>query len=65
MCEQRRTESRVADLQEDYGASAGIGFVSEDGDAAIGMLAVNDFGGGRNCDPQSFRTCGHAAIGSD
>ena len=44
MCEQRRTESRGADLQEDHGASAGIGFVSEDGNVAIGMLAVNDLG---------------------
>ena len=50
-------------MQEDHWAITGIGFASEGGDAAVGVLAMNDFGGKTSGDPHSTiqhrRQCQH------
>ena len=53
------------DRQEDDGFFFGIGFVGEEGDIAIGVLAVDDFGARRAGDPQAFQACRDAAVGAD
>jgi hypothetical protein len=39
--------------------------MGEEGDIAIGVLTVDDFGAHRACDPQSFHACGDTPIRSD
>ena len=54
-----------ANRQEDDGFVSGVGLVGEEGDAAIGVLAVNDFGARWAGDPQSFCPCRDATVGAD
>ena len=65
MCEQRRTDLLGADGEEDDGFFLGVGLVGEEGNIAIGVLAVDDFGARRAGDPQAFQACRDAPIGAD
>ena len=53
------------DGEEDEGFFLGVGLVGEEGDIAIGVLAVDDFGARWAGDPQAFQACRDAAIGAN
>jgi len=65
VCEQKRTSLWGADLEENNGTLVGVRLVTEDGDAAIGVLAVDDLGRRMGGDPKSFQAHGNTPIGSD
>lgn len=52
-------------MEEDGGALVGIGFMCEDGDVSVGMLAMDDLGAWHGGNPKSFRADGNTAIGSN
>ena len=54
-----------AEGEEDDGFFLGVGLVGEEGNIAIGVLAVDDFGARRAGDPQAFQACREAPIGAD
>lgn len=52
-------------MEEDGGALGGVGFVGEDGDAAVGVEAMDDVGAWFGGDPQAFESYGNTAVGAD
>ena len=52
-------------MEENNGTLVGVRLVSQDGDAAIGVLAVDDLGPRMDGDPESFQAYGNTPIGSD
>ncbi len=54
-----------ADGEEDDGFFKRVGLVGEEGNIAIGVLAVDDLGARRAGDPQAFQACRDAPIGAD
>jgi hypothetical protein len=65
VCEQRRTDLLGAAGEQNGGGMVAAGFVGEEGDIAIWVLTMDDFGAWRAGDPQSFHTDWDAAIGTD
>ena len=55
---------RVEGEEEDW-FLGGVGFLAQEGDIAIGMLTVDDFGAWRAGDPQSFHACGDPPVQPD
>ena len=54
-----------ADGEEDDGFFKRVGLVGEEGNIAIGVLAVDDLGARRAGDPQAVQACRDAPIGAD
>lgn len=52
-------------MEENNWTLVGVRLVSQDGDAAIGVLAVDDLGHRMDGDPKSFQAYGNTPIGSD
>ena len=54
-----------ANLEEESGFFVCFGFISQDGNGAIGMETVDHAGPGRESDAEPLETNGHAAVGAD
>ena len=54
-----------ADGKQDGGFLREVWFTGQEGDVAIGVLTMDDFGADRASDAQALESCRHPAIGSD
>ena len=52
-------------LEQNSGLLVWFGFMSQDGDVAVGMETMNNASAGRDARPQTLGANGDAAIGTD